>query len=125
MEEDYNNFEDDDVDIEDKWVQDDNPESDDDSYHWVYDDHFKNLWSDSHTPYASTAQDQGYDWNDTGVHNDGTDNSEHQHNHMNNGSAIPFEGVGQCECGCGSFGGCGDICTYCHHPYSAHSRYKK
>lgn len=36
-----------------------------------------------------------------------------------------FMGVGRCECGCGSFLGYGDICSACHHPYSAHSRYKK
>lgn len=49
---------------------------------------------------------------------------EHSQNNMN-GSEISFTGYGRCECGCGSFGGCGDICTYCGHPYSAHSRYKK
>lgn len=49
---------------------------------------------------------------------------EHSQNNTN-GSEISFTGYGRCECGCGSFGGCGDICTYCGHPYSAHSRYKK
>lgn len=42
-----------------------------------------------------------------------------------NGAAISFRGYGRCECGCGSFGGHGSICSYCGHPYSAHSRYKK
>lgn len=41
------------------------------------------------------------------------------------GSTITFTSHGRCSCGCGSFGGHGDICTYCNHPYSAHSRYKK
>lgn len=40
-------------------------------------------------------------------------------------SAISFRGYGRCECGCGSFGGHGNICSYCGHPYSSHSRYKK
>lgn len=58
--------------------------------------------------------------------NDLNDNVEVEHSQNNmNGSEISFTGYGRCECGCGSFGGCGNICTYCGHPYSAHSRYKK
>lgn len=54
------------------------------------------------------------------------DNVEVEHSQNNkNGSEISFTGHGRCKCGCGSFGGCGNICTYCGHPYSAHSRYKK
>ena len=41
------------------------------------------------------------------------------------GSEISFMGYGRCECGCGSFVGSGNICRACHHPFDAHSRYKK
>ena len=53
-----------------------------------------------------------------------TENTQNSQDNMTS-SEISFTGYGRCECGCGSFGGHGDICTYCGHPYSAHSRYKK
>lgn len=60
------------------------------------------------------------------VSNGSNENMEVENSQNNmNGSEISFTGYGRCECGCGSFGGCGNICTYCGHPYSAHSRYKK
>lgn len=57
--------------------------------------------------------------------NDNQQSEDGQEQYDNYRSAISFRGYGRCECGCGSFGGHGSICSYCGHPYSAHSRYKK
>lgn len=85
-----------------------------------------NPFADS-APSGSTVDtdSQENDWNSTSS-NDTEEAENEQGQHRNyRGSAISFTGYGQCSCGCGSFGGHGNICTYCGHPYSAHSRYKK
>lgn len=75
---------------------------------------------------SDVSEETGDDWSvsNTSKDNVETENAPNNHNSMT-GSTISFTGCGRCECGCGSFGGHGDICTYCGHPYSAHSRYKK
>lgn len=81
------------------------------------------------TNHVSTQQSNfpTEDWGmPTGTsNNNSAEGIDHDYPGEHKGSAVSFKGYGQCECGCGSFGGHGNICTYCGHPYSAHSRYKK
>lgn len=67
------------------------------------------------------------DWDSSNTlsnENEAAENNQETQEHSR-GSFISFTGYGQCSCGCGSFGGHGNICSYCGHPFSAHSRYKK
>lgn len=98
------------------------PTSDDDP--WLNEDSFADT-TPSDSPDKTDASDN--DWySSSTTSEDNVDTEDGQDNHNDvKGSAISFTGYGRCECGCGSFGGHNNICTYCGHPYSAHSRYKK
>lgn len=76
---------------------------------------------------SQQSNDSTFDWGmSTGAsNNNSVVDIDHGSQGEHKGSAVSFKGYGQCDCGCGSFGGHGSICTYCGHPFSAHSRYKK
>lgn len=96
--------------------------NDDDQW---YNEELLNLEDPSGSTNITDAADDKWTATSESVNtNQEVDESQEQHNNFK-GSAISFTGLGRCECGCGSFGGHGDICSYCGHPYSAHSRYKK
>ena len=98
------------------------PQNEDDP--WLTPNPFADQSPSGNTDDADTSETE---WTSTSTSsNEGEDAEDVQEQHKNyKGSAISFTGYGRCSCGCGSFGGHGDICTYCGHPYSAHSRYKK
>lgn len=91
---------------------------------WLSDNPFAELIS-SENPDNNDIPDNEWDSPTISSNDNGNeeDNPELQKHYR--GSAISFTGCGHCSCGCGSFGGHNNICTYCGHSYKAHSRYKK
>ena len=110
----------------DEWGTDPEPEypqyGDDDP--WLTENPFAEPASSDSTNDTVTSDN---DWTSSSISSNNDDNTEDNQEQQKDyrSSAISFTGYGRCSCGCGSFGGHGDICTYCGHPYSAHSRYKK
>lgn len=108
--------------VDDDWETHSEPETPDSGDVWL-------SQNEDTSPLGNTdnTDNAEKEWSSTSTSsNENEDVEDGQEQHKNyRGSAISFTGFGRCSCGCGSFGGHGDICSYCGHPYSAHSRYKK